>query len=149
MMVWDSAIVRVSFAFCLAVIAGCSGSSLPGATGEVSGKATLNGEPFPEKTVVVFLHQKNGILAYGLTDPVGNFALRMRGGDQILVGDYYVGIAPPEGTAQEAAIVAPAQGGSSPKPKSVIPKKYLTPEISGEQVTVKPGENVVALDLKG
>lgn len=132
-------------------LVGCSGgSTLPeGDTGTVKGKVTHKGNPVPEGASIVFLHKDKGITASSAIAADGKYALKMRRGDQILVGDYQIGITPPteELTPEEAKAVN--EGKELPKKEwPQIPEIYRNPETSGVKFTVKAGENTFDLDMK-
>lgn len=143
-----SAFVQISLCAAILSATGCSGRSLPGEVGTVTGKVTTQDGLLQPNSVVVYVHQAKGIVAVGLLDAEGNYTLRMRGGPQVLVGDYYVGVAPPEATKQEAEIVSAKPAVTTTAPRLGIPKKYLTPETSGLTALVKPGPNTISFELK-
>lgn len=131
---------------------GCGGSNrLPeGATGKVSGKVTLEGEAVPEGTTIIFLHKKKGLPASGTITSDGLYSLNMRGGSDILVGSYSIGLSPPERkrTPEEEEILRNGGSFSLKKEPAIIPQKYRVPEKSGIIFEVKEGKNTYNLDIK-
>lgn len=132
-------------------LVGCGGgSTLPeGDTGIVTGKVTFNGKAVPEGTAIVFLHKDKGITASSAIAADGSYALRMRRKDEILTGDYQIGITPPTVELTAAEEEAVNSGKELPEKEwPEIPKKYRNPETSGVTFTVKSGENTFDLDMK-
>lgn len=129
----------------LILTAGCGpGSNLPGPSGTVTGKATYKGEPIPEGSAVVFVHQKTGIIATGLTDAQGNFNVLMRNGRDILVGDYAINITPPGQPDENISILTMD---NVPEEWKKVPQKYWGEPTSGEIFTVVEGKNEYNLEL--
>jgi hypothetical protein len=138
------------------LVAGCGGGSrLPeGETGTVSGRITYMGKPAPEGSSVVFLHKESGATAFGQLDSDGGYTLQMRGGDDILVGDYDVGISPPTNdqtagiTDEQAMEMSVASEIPTVVEHKEIPERYRTPETSEQIFGIKAGANTYDLDMK-
>lgn len=125
---------------------GCSsGSELPGDTGIVRGNVTYKGQPIPEGSAVVMVHRERGIVGIGVTDSLGEFQIRMRGGHDVLVGEYDVHITPP-GELDEN--VGTPTMDNVPETWKAVPMQYWTLDTSPEKFTVEPGENQYFLNLK-
>jgi hypothetical protein len=130
----------------LAVFAGCGG---PDAT--VQGSVTIDGQ-LARRGTVVFHPVDGGPAAYGSIADNGSYALRVGQGEnedaqaEIDSGQYIV----------TAVVNMPSQkdqlmGDSGPPAPGarITAIKYAAKETSDLRVTVKPGPNVVPLDLKG
>lgn len=123
---------------------GCwGGSNLPGETGTVSGRVIYRGAPIPEESTVVFVHRENGIIGTGRTNANGEFTMMMRGGSEILVGEYSVGVTPPGEPDPELNIFT-----HPPEAWKKIPQRYWSHETSDESFTVTTGANVYMLDME-
>lgn len=122
-------------------LTGCGNrSNLPGETGTLSGQVTFPSGTIPPGTVLVFVHSEKGIPATAVLDAQGKFKAMMRGGEQILVGDYQVNVTPP-GNYEEGSMEVPEAW-------KAIPKKYWHAETSGETFAVNSGANSYLLELK-
>lgn len=151
-MIARSLVLIIPFLMC-----GCGGGGgLPaGDTGTVSGTVTYNSQPVPAGSTVVFVKQGGGagVSGNGATDASGNYQLSMRDGNDILVGVYSVGVAPPpepelspeqmmEQGMKEAENAKPSASPAPPEePTYAFPAKYVSPETSGLKFEVKAGEN--------
>ncbi|MHC4876863.1 MAG: carboxypeptidase-like regulatory domain-containing protein [Planctomycetota bacterium] len=140
---------------CIALGSGCgSGPNLAdGATGTVNGKVTLEGQPVPEGTTVMFQRDSDGQVATGICDADGEFLLRMKGGLEIVEGTYRVAVMPPNPTANmsdEEAMQASVDGKLEDVAavSELIPEKYQVIENSKTIFSVKPGSNEFTLDMK-
>ncbi len=137
----------------LGLILGCGGGGgLPeGETGTVSGKVTFEGKSVPEGTSIIFIHKEKGITASGTIASDGSYTLHMRGGTDILIGPYQIGVTPPtvEMTPAEQEAVNLSGKPMPEKEWPNIPKKYRIPEKSGESFDVQAGSNSYDLDMKG
>ncbi len=152
---WNVMLMAVTVAVLVAV-AGCedAGGLPAGETGTVKGKVTYQNKPIPAGATVIFVNEKHGIAATGTVSAGGEYTLQMRGGPDILVGEYKVSVTPPPSAqpkmSDEEAMKASMEG-TLPEAKEVtaFPKKYTVPETSGLTVSVKAGENSgVNFDLK-
>ena len=148
--------ISVSTLRCLVCVvavfaAGCGGGGLPeGATGKVSGKVTLNGNPVPEGTTVVFMRQSGGYTATAATDASGAYQLSFRNAPEILVGKYNGGVTPPavdSGLTPDEIMERGMKGDLPQQPKSPIPERYLNAETAGLLFDVKEGENSIDIEL--
>lgn len=132
-----------------ATTSGCgSGSQLEGETGTVNGRVSYNGQPLPVGSNVVMIHRGQGLVATGTTDANGNFSLQMRGGNKILTGEYALGISPPSADVQGNESMDVTADIAEESTWTAIPEKYLTPETSGEILTVTTGSNDLQIELK-
>lgn len=155
----------------LAAVIGCLG--LMGCQGEptlpteyVEGVVTLDGSPVEGASVTfVPVDMTTGISAVGTTDANGVYKLTATQGvdDKMpapeagaMPGDYVVTIRKVEAADYVSREEAEAQGikpteyapGQEPKPKYIVPKKYLNPSSTDLKVTVKEGKNDIPFDLK-
>ncbi|QDV30495.1 hypothetical protein Spb1_24290 [Planctopirus ephydatiae] len=149
----NSPMIRLLMVGLLLTIAGCGSSNLPaGTTGTVRGTVTYNGKPVPEGSTVIFVREKDGLLASGVTDSSGDYRLRMRDGLKIVTGSYRVSVTPPvvEATLNQDEIMKLQQGGKLPVPAAVkeVPLKYRSPEGSKLVCDVKDGSNSFDIDMK-
>jgi hypothetical protein len=139
----------------LVVAGGCGGGrELPeGATGTVTGRVTLDGAAVPDGTVVMFQRDEDGQLASGVCDANGEFAVRMKGGLEVVEGTYRVAVMPPSpgaGLSTEEMMKASMDGTLAAKTKAaeVIPVRYRDLQASKTLFQVKPGSNTFELDMK-
>ena len=137
----------------LMTFAGCgSTSGLPeGETGTVSGVLTIDGKPAPEGFNVILLHSETGLAASGTTDASGAFSLETRGNQDVLAGEYNVGVTAPAGkelSAEEQEAVNMGEMEAPTNDQNLVPAKYMDPNSSGEVYIVKAGENKYDLDIK-
>ncbi|EAQ82256.1 carboxypeptidase-like regulatory domain-containing protein [Blastopirellula marina] len=119
-------------------------SNLPGETGVVRGRVVYGSGTIPEGSSIVMLHVKTGIPATGLTDSAGKFAMEMRNGPDILVGDYVVNIKPPGDIGDEVLMISPA---TVPAEWNKVPQKYWNVKTSDETFVVDPGDNFYEFTL--
>ena len=123
------------------VLIGCGGADLPGDTAYLTGKVTkADGTPVPTGCALILIHRETGIVALGLTDASGEFQARMRDQPRILQGEYAVNVTPAGEPDEDSGKLPPAW--------SEVPKKYWSPETSGETVTIGPGNNRYELVLE-
>lgn len=132
------------------VAAGCGGGGgRKVATGTVSGKVSLAGQPLSTGTIVFFA-ENNGETAIGPLSSDGTYTLKYGTGFSIPVGDYRVAIN--EGPPPGAPIPSPADVMKAPPAgpaTSKIPAKFRDAKTSGLIAVVKPGSNSgVDFDLK-
>lgn len=124
---------------------GCgSGSTLPGKTGRVFGKATYKNQAIPAGSVVVMVHNQTGIVATGVTNSSGEFTVTMRGRPEVLVGDYRVNIKPVGEVPDNVNKLTPE---TVPDTWKAIPQKYWSGGESPETFVVKEGNNRYELTL--
>lgn len=134
----------------LTALIGCSG---PDAT--VQGIVTIDGQ-LARRGAVVFHRLDGGPMAYGSIADNGSYALRVGQGNlggkasdddeaQIVSGDYVVTVVVnmPSGKDETGESGPPRPGAR------LTAKKYASKETSGLRVNVKPGPNVVPLELEG
>jgi hypothetical protein len=136
-------LTRVAAVLSLAVLAGC-GESDRNETAPVRGTVTLEGKPFTEGGVIVFLPEVQCKMANGRIQTDGTYELSTYSlGDGAAVGKHQVVVQPlPAEELDES-------GENQPTIKSGIPKKYRTPSTSGLVFEVKSGEvNEFSIDLK-
>jgi hypothetical protein len=148
-------ITRVGLCLGLSLLlAGCGGgSTLPeGETGTVSGKVTFQGGSVPEGCVVLFIRDKDGLLATGTVDGSGNYSLTMREGSDIVVGNYRVSVSPPEvaATMDQDEIMRQQQAGTLAEATEVkeVPAEYRSQESTPLKFEVKAGPNTYDIDMK-
>jgi hypothetical protein len=139
----------------LVTAGGCGSDGYSGPTGTVRGTVTLNGEPVPAGTGVVFVSDE-GFSASGQVDAGGAYELSSaNSGKRVPAVSYKVMISAPsggEGTAEEtdyeAMMEASASGqASSAAALSAIPAKYGSTATSGLTFTVDAGDNTIAIEL--
>jgi hypothetical protein len=118
----------------------------------VTGTVTIDGE-LAKSGTITFHPVSKGQAALGRINPDGSYSLRTGQGDlsnadggTVSSGEYVV----------TASITTPAASGEAireggpPKPgPSLIDKKYATKDTTDLRYTVKPGEQVIVLELKG
>ena len=138
----------------LVVASGC-GSGHSGPTGTVRGTVTLNGEPVPAGTGVVFVSD-DGFSASGQVDAGGTYELSSANtGTRIPAVSYKVMISAPSGdevTAEETdyeAMMEASASGQAPSAAtpSAVPAKYGSTATSGLTFTVDAGDNTIAIEL--
>lgn len=139
----------------LVVASGC-GSGHSGPTGTVRGTVTLNGDPVPAGTGVVFVSDE-GFSASGQVDAGGAYELSSANtGTQIPAVSYRVMISAPSAsgiTAEDAdydAMMEASASGQAPTAAaeaSAIPARYGSTATSGLSFTVDAGANTIAIEL--
>lgn len=129
----------------VALLTGCQRSSLPGPTGTVSGTATYRDKPIPEGSAIVFVHKQSGIIGTGVTDSNGDFQIKMREANDVLVGEYSVNIRPP---GEPDDNIMELTMNNVPPAWKLVPQRYWMANTSTETFTVKEGENTYKLVLK-
>ena len=137
------------------ILTGCGGSEFP-ATYPVTGTVNYKSKPLDGATVTLVPKDLAGRSASGITDADGKFALSTYFGPEhsptgALPGEYAVTVSKsaervvPEGLDQwQAQQWVTKQG----PPKSLVPKKYSSPELSGLSATVAPEAAPLTLDLQ-
>lgn len=137
--------------FCL--MAGCGDAKHSrGPTGKVSGKVTLNGKPLPPGCTIVFTHKEKAV---AMTAPIGSDG--SYSASNVLVGPQKVSFmvpvqptaAPPDPSnpeAYKAYMLGKAK--VTGEEKSLVPKRYTSPDESGLTFDVQEGENKYDIDLK-
>ncbi len=139
----------------LIVAGGCGAGGYSGPTGTVRGTVTLNGEPVPAGTGVVFVSD-DGFSASGQVDAGGTYELSSANtGTRIPAVSYKVMLSASsasEVTAEDAdydaMMEASASGqASSAAAPSAIPAKYGSTATSGLSFTVDAGDNTIAIEL--
>ena len=134
--------------------AGCWGAGgLPeGETGTVKGKVTHQGKPIPQGATVVFANEKHGIVATGTVSAGGAYTLQMRGGPDVLAGQYKVAGTPPPSTQPKMSDEEYEKYMQGPVRRNRQNRKnrlrYTAPETSDLTAQVKAGENIYDLDLR-
>jgi len=130
----------------LCLLAGCFGrSNLPGDTGTVSGRALYQGQPVPAGSAVVMVHRESGLVGVGATDSNGAFQIQMRGGPDVLVGEYVVNLTPPGKVNEDAPVL---NKDTVPPDWNKVPAKYWVQTTSPERFTVNAGQNDYQFDLQ-
>ncbi|MDR2762772.1 MAG: carboxypeptidase-like regulatory domain-containing protein [Planctomycetaceae bacterium] len=145
--------------FCCFLICGCSEVGLEGLY-QVGGRVLLDGQPVEEANVFFTPVKKTqkSRAAVGLTDSNGNFRLTtLKTNDGVYPGTYRIHLSKSE-LSPEAAILSEEErkkkytnknGIYSPPYIQVIPKKYVNPNTSSFNYTVKVKKNrVVVLEMK-
>jgi hypothetical protein len=141
----DVALFLYALAAAVPLFVGCGPSSdLPGPTGTVSGNASYKDKPIPTGSAIVFVHKQTGIIGTAVTDANGDFAVKMRDGDAVLVGEYAVNIRPP-GEPDENIMTLTKD--NVPPAWREVPPRYWTPTTSTETYAVKEGANEYRLVL--
>ncbi len=149
-------LARVGCCLSLAVLlSGCGGgSNLPeGETGTVSGKVTFQGQTsVPEGSVVLFMRDKDGLMATGKVGSDGAYSLTMREGSTVVTGKYRISVTPPNPTESmdQDEIMKRQMEGTLPDPAAVkeVPEKYRSPESSPLNFEVKSGSNTFDIDMQ-
>ena len=113
-------------------IMGCGGKSVP--TGTVTGKVTLNGQPYTEADII-FLSLQTGQGSTGTLQDGGTFKLA----EAIPVGTYRVYLAPKAGDPD--APPAPV------KIDAAVPDKYWSESSSDLEQEIIKGSNDVLIEL--
>jgi hypothetical protein len=128
--------------------AGCGGPAYE-YDSVVSGTVTIDGELAPSGTITFHPVATEGRIAIGRIYPDGSFSLRTGQGDlresdggTVVPGEYIVTVVvtgSPPTASQEG--VPPSSG------PLLIDKRYISRDTSDLRCTVKPGQNVVELQL--
>jgi hypothetical protein len=134
----------------LSVLQGCGGAAHT-YDAVVTGTVTVDGE-LAKTGTVTFHPAKEGRAAIGRIYPDGSYSLRTGQGDlshsdggTLSSGEYLVTASVTKETAKGDVV---SEGGP-PKPgPSLIDKKYAQKDTTDLRFTVKPGEQVIVLDLK-
>jgi hypothetical protein len=140
--------VRISI-YCILLTAAFAGCDRPAAT--VQGTVTIDGQLVSRGTVV-FHPVSSGPTAYGTIDKHGSYALRVGQGDlndpnagDISTGEYIVTVVVNTPPQRDETV----DDGSPPMPGArVTPPKYASKDTTDLRATVKPGRNVVPLELE-
>jgi hypothetical protein len=127
--------------------AGCSGEFDYGPTGTVSGRLTMDGKPLKEGTQVAFMQLEKGYIAFGPTDPDGNFTVSSWNEGQLPVGQYTVMIQPPGGVQTKEPTAEELLAGKGKVAATQFPMKYSQTSTSGLKYEVKEGENRFEIDI--
>jgi hypothetical protein len=109
----------------------------------VAGKVTFEGKPVA-KAQIRFVNREAAIDMMAVADDNGVYKVVMAKGAGLPVGEYRVAVMPP---------VVDVPIGQTARPMNVeqrsnIPDKYRRPETSGLALTVKPGDNVLDVDMQ-
>ena len=144
--------LHLIFALLLVIpTSGCGDASGVGRTFPVSGKLTLDNEPFTAKTTMVWFKpdaSKGNTSVFepaGTVDAAGNYKLTTKGKNGAPPGWYQVVV-----TAREDAAPVHPQGPKTHRPvaKSLLPSKYGQPQTSGLAIEVVEKPAPGAYDLK-
>ena len=135
----------------------CSGCGDSSPYGQVSGKIEFGGKPVPAGNKVFFEQSSTGILAAGVIQDDGAYALNVQGSPKIPLGDYVVFVGPPTSNMSEAEFRAlkkkvdaeyRSRGEEPPPfPDWVLPAKFYRSTTSPLRKTVEAGENQINLSL--
>jgi hypothetical protein len=117
----------------LLLLVGCSEP-----TGAISGSATYMGAPIADGSIS-FNIPTRGIAQTALLDSDGRFTMTV----PMPAGTYQVYYVP-----RPPAPPGSLKAGSTPRPKSIVPRKYHTLETSDLFFEVKPGTNDIAIEFK-
>ena len=130
---------------------GCGASGRSFATGTVSGKLTLKGQPVPAGTQIQFMSE-SGDAQGGEVNADGTFSVT-----GVPVGACKVAVSAPAGvdmTPEEAMKASSGEGAAGAgadenafATQGDFPTKYLTFATSGETVNVQAGDNQYSLDM--
>jgi len=126
-----------SLALTCLVLAGCGGSGDATPSGTLTGKVTLNGQPFSEGQVSVYSPER-GIGASAPLDAQGQFTI----GERLPAGTYGVAVVPPPEPPPQDENPA-----SAPPVTSNIPQKYRDHQTSGITVEIKEGKNELEIQM--
>jgi hypothetical protein len=147
------------------ILAGCGSGGYSGPTGTVSGTVTLNGDPVPQGSTVVFLSDA-GHTASGQIGAGGSYSLSVVGKSgkcsAVPVASYKVFVTPPakgggvmsEDSEEYAAMMeSSASGeeqpaGESAAEEEVIPAKFQSAATSDLVFEVKKGPNTIDVTLE-
>lgn len=142
----------------LAILASCPGCGESKPSGTVTGQVTLDGEPVSAGNEIFFEQRSKGLIAAGVIQDEGKYALNYNGSPHIPLGDYVVFVGPPATNMSEKEFYSLKQKvdaefrsrGETPPPSPdwVLPTKYYQARTSPLRATIKPGENVVDLTLE-
>jgi hypothetical protein len=134
----------------ISFVAGCNtGPALYPATGSVS----FEGKPVDGASVTFI--SSDGQPAFATTDSSGNYAMLTNGKPGVPAGEYKITVTKVANsstakipTAEDMKKMQTA--GPMPKPMSLVPEKYASPDKSGLTATVTKdkSKNVFPLDLK-
>jgi len=127
----------------------------------VSGTVTVDGEPVPEHSEVLFFGTEGGYTATGVVGPGGKYSLKYNGSSSVPAIKYQVQISPPvEATASKepidpaamsATIKSMANNQTKNKPKveetGPFPSRYNSRNTSKLDFSVVAGSNTANFDL--
>lgn len=136
----------------LSTVAACGGGVDYGPTGTIQGTLTMDGQPLPAGTQVVFMHPEKGYAAFGGTDAQGHYEITSWNDGQMPVGTYHVMIQPAAG----------ANSDEEPSPEDLLdnpekfeqaaqanfPFKYRQTNSSGLEFPVTEGANTIDIEIK-
>jgi hypothetical protein len=137
--------------YCVFVVATCLGCG-GGAVSTVQGTVTIDGQLAPRGTVL-FHPVDDGPTAYGAIDDKGTYSMRVGQGDlsdpdagEVPAGEYIVTavVNMPSTKDDEFGQAGPPRPGAR-----LTAEKYAQKETSDLHVTVKPGRNILPLELEG
>jgi len=133
-------------------ISGCSGGGRVEDTGTVEGTVTLNGEPLPAGAFVVREDKSNGVTMTFTVADAGKFQVTDQA--KLPAGTYAVGILPPDNSAAPTEadydkMMNQDNGAAteSAEPTLEIPEEFLTPQTSGQSITVAAGAQTLEVQF--
>lgn len=134
----------------LAIVVGCGGP-VNEYDSTVTGTVTIDGDLAPSGTVTFQPVGKSGKIAIGRIHPDGSYSLRTGQGDlqqvdggTVVSGDYIVTVSVTAPPADDSHL----KTGGPPIPgPSLVAAKYATKETSDLKFAVKPGPQVIVLEL--
>lgn len=135
-------------------VPGCSKEHDYGPTGTIDGRLTMDGNPLPEGTKVMFMMQREGYLAYGLTDAEGNFTIGGWNDGNMPTGTYKVMLQPAGDDAEMVENMTPEEQLEYRAPKKkkttdvAFPKRYRSIETSKLEYQVEKGPNTIPIDIQ-
>lgn len=130
--------IRLLSLVALLTAAGCGGAY----DATVKGIVTLDGKALP-RGLVGFHPDAHGPSAYAFISDDGGYVVRTGNAAGLPPGEYYVTVA-----ANELPATERTKDGNPPPPgKAITPARYRMKETSGLKFTVKPGKNVINLEL--
>ncbi len=140
----------VCLALSLAVAVGCGGPANE-YDSTVTGTVTIDGDLAPSGTVKFQPVENSGKIAIGRIHPDGSYSLRTGQGDlqqvdggTVVSGDYIVTVSITAPPADDSHL----KTGGPPIPgPSLVATKYATIETSDLKYAVKPGPQVIVLEL--
>jgi len=143
-----------TYTICLALVGGCArGDRSP--LGDVTGSVTYQGQPLQSGTIVFEVsgaRPANGKIVAGKIAEVTTYDPD----DGVPVGQARIAVFATEPAGSSAPAAAPPDPGGGMPPaedymgadaRSLIPERYNDPATSGLTWEIKPGDNVVTLEL--
>jgi hypothetical protein len=141
--------LAISMAVCLAIATGCSGYKKHDAV--VTGTVLVDGE-LANSGIVTFHPVDGGNVSVGRIHTDGSYSLRTgqgnlrkEDGGTVASGDYVVTVTISGPSVASAQVV---EGGPPIPGPSLVAAKYASAETSDLKHTVKPGEQVIVLELE-